>query len=89
MITNLNQHVLLALYLKSFENIQDLFTRYKDLLLQLKGYRFDKSKLEKRMVLTILSKLGLDYSVFVSTFHTQRMVEHHGLCPLWRPSMKP
>ena len=24
------------------------------------------------MVLTVLSKLGLDYSVFVSTFHTQR-----------------
>jgi len=25
------------------------------------------------MVLTILSKLGLNYSIFVSTFHTQRL----------------
>jgi hypothetical protein len=38
---------LLALDLKIFENIQDFFTRYKDLLLQLKACGVDKSKEEK------------------------------------------
>jgi hypothetical protein len=61
---------LLTLDPKSFENIQDFFTKFKDLLSQLKGYGVDKSKEEKQMVLTILSKIGLEFSVFVSTFHT-------------------
>jgi hypothetical protein len=39
---------------KSFNNIQYFFTKFKDLLSQLKAYRVDKSKEEKQMVLTIL-----------------------------------
>jgi hypothetical protein len=58
---------------KTFDNLQDLFTKYKDLLSQLKACEVDKSKDEKQMVLTILSKLGLEYSVFVSTFHSFRL----------------
>jgi hypothetical protein len=54
---------------KIFDNLQDLFTKYKDLFLQLKACGVDKSKEEKQMVLTILSKLGPEFSVFVSTFH--------------------
>jgi hypothetical protein len=57
---------------KIFENIQDLFTKFKDLLSQLKACRVDKSKEEKQMVLTILSKLGPEFFVFISTFHTVR-----------------
>jgi hypothetical protein len=57
---------------KSFENIQDFFTKFKDLLSQLKACGVDKSKEEKQMVLTILSKLGTKFFVFVSTFHTVR-----------------
>jgi hypothetical protein len=60
---------LLTLDPKSFDNLQDFFTKYKDLLSQLKVCGVDKSKEEKQMVLTILSKLGLEYSFFVSTFH--------------------
>jgi hypothetical protein len=63
---------LLTLDPKSFENIQYFFTKFKDLLSQLKACGVDKSKEEKQMVLTILSKLGLEFSVFVSTFHTVR-----------------
>jgi hypothetical protein len=58
---------------KTFDNLQDFFTKYKDLLSQLKACGVDKSKEEKQMVLTILSKLGLEYSVFVSTFHSVRL----------------
>jgi hypothetical protein len=61
---------LLTLDPKSFENIQDFFTKFKDLLSQLKACGVDKSKEEKKMVLTILSKIGLELSVFVSTFHS-------------------
>ena len=54
---------------KRFDNLQDLFTKYKDLLSQLKACGVDKYKEDIQMVLTILSKLGLEYLVFVSTFH--------------------
>jgi hypothetical protein len=63
---------LLTLDTKSFENIQDLFTKFKDLLSQLKACGVDKSKEEKQMVLTILSKLGPEFSLFISTFHIVR-----------------
>jgi hypothetical protein len=63
---------LLTLDPKIFENIQDLFTKFKDLLSQLKGCKVDKLKEEKQMVLTILSNIGPELFVFVSTFHTVR-----------------
>jgi hypothetical protein len=58
---------------KTFDNLQYFFTKYKDLLSQLKACGVDKSKEDKQMVLTILSKLGPEYSVFVSTFHSIRL----------------
>jgi hypothetical protein len=64
---------LLTLYPKSFENLQYFFTKYKDLLSQLKACGVDKYKEEKQMVLTILSKLSPEFSVFVSTFHSVKI----------------
>jgi hypothetical protein len=61
---------LLTLDPKIFDNLQDFFTKYKNLLSQLKACGVDKSKDEKQMVLTILSKLGSEFSMFVSTFHS-------------------
>jgi hypothetical protein len=55
---------------KSFNNLQDFFKKYKDLLSQLNACGVDKSKEEKKMVLTILSKLHPKFYVFVSTFHS-------------------
>jgi hypothetical protein len=54
---------------KIFDNIQDLFTKFKDLLSQLKACEVDKYMEEKQMVLTILSKIGPELSIFLSTFH--------------------
>jgi hypothetical protein len=72
----MREHILEVEFLtmdpKRFDNLQDLFTKYKDLFSQLKACGVDKSKEEKKMVLTILSKLGPKYSVFVSTFHLVR-----------------
>jgi hypothetical protein len=55
---------------KKFENIQDFFTKFKSLLHELKDYGIDKSKQEKKLVLTIMEKIGPKFSVFVSTFHS-------------------
>jgi hypothetical protein len=55
---------------KSFDNLQGFFTKFKDLLSQLKACRVEKYKEEKKMVLTILSKLGTELLVFKSTFHS-------------------
>jgi hypothetical protein len=55
---------------KIFDNIQDFFTKFKDLLSQLKACGVDKLAEEKQMVLTILSKIGPKFSLFISTFHT-------------------
>jgi hypothetical protein len=61
---------LLTLYPKIFDNIQDFITKFKDLLSLLKASRVDKSKEEKQKVLTILSKLVPEFSIFISTFHS-------------------
>jgi hypothetical protein len=48
---------LLTLDPKNFDNLYDFFTKYKDLLSQIKACGVDKYE-DKQMVLTILSKLG-------------------------------
>jgi hypothetical protein len=57
---------------KIFNNLQDLFTKYKDLMSQVKSCGVGKYKEEKKMVLIIHSKLGPKYSMFVSTFRSVR-----------------
>jgi hypothetical protein len=73
---NMMVHMLEVEYLtldpKNFNNLQDFFTKYKDLLSQLKACEVDKSKEEKQMVPTILYKIGLEYSLFLSTFYLVR-----------------
>jgi hypothetical protein len=63
---------ILTLDPKSFNNIQYFFTKFKDLLSQLKACGVGKSTDEKQMVLTILPKIGPEFFVFISTFHTIR-----------------
>ena len=43
---------------KSFDNIQDFFTKFKFLILSLGECGIDKSTQEKQLILTILAKLG-------------------------------
>ena len=57
---------------KSFDNIQDLFTKFKSLILRLESCGIDKSKQEKQLILTILAKLGPKYNLYVSSFHSSR-----------------
>ena len=54
-----------------FESLQLYFSKFKALVLKLKQCGIEKK--EEKLVLVILSKLGLDYSVFVLTFHATKL----------------
>ena len=60
-----------------FDSIEVFFTKFKSLVLMLKKCGIEKS--DDQLILSILSKLGPDYSVFVSTFHATRLV-----VPKWK-----
>jgi hypothetical protein len=51
-----------------FETLQDLFTKFKSLLLELKSCGIEKK--EEQLILSIISKLGPEYFVFMSSFQT-------------------
>ena len=57
---------------KIFDNIQKSFTKFKSLLLILGECGIDKSTQENQLILTILAKIGPEYVVYVSTFHSGR-----------------
>jgi hypothetical protein len=57
---------------KSFDNIQDLFTKFKSLILNLSSYGIYKTKQVDQFILTILAKIGPEYVFYVSTFHSGR-----------------
>jgi hypothetical protein len=46
---------------KSFDNIQDLFTKFKSLILTLASCYIDNFKPVDKLILTILAKLGPEY----------------------------
>ena len=56
----------------SFDSIEGFFTKFKSLCLFLKKCGIDKK--ECQLILSIISKLGPENSVFVSTFHATMLV---------------
>jgi len=63
-----------TLYPKSFDNIQDSFTKFKYLLLSFSECGIDKSTQDKQLILTILAKTRREYVVYVSNFHFGRCI---------------
>ena len=61
---------LTALHPRSFESIQQFFTKYKSLVLQCKQCGIER--IDEKLFLSVLSNIGSKYSVFVSTFHSRR-----------------
>jgi hypothetical protein len=57
---------------KSFDNLQDLFTKFKYLILSLESCGIDKFKQVDQHILTILANIGPKYVAYVSTFHSGR-----------------
>ena len=64
------ENELIALQPSSFETIQQFFTRFKSLALQCKQCGIKRK--DEQLVHSILRKIGSEYSVFVSTFHSGR-----------------
>jgi hypothetical protein len=58
----------------SFDNIHDFFTKFKYLILSLGECGIEKSTQDKQLILTIFAKLGQEYDVYVSSFHSGRCI---------------
>jgi hypothetical protein len=54
-----------------FSNLQEFFTKFKSLLVELNACGFKKE--EDQLIFSILSKLGPEYSVFVSSFQASKL----------------
>ena len=65
------ENELMSLQPSNFETLNDLFTKFKHTILLLKQCNVEKE--DDQLILAILSKLGADYSVFVSTFHARKL----------------
>ena len=63
---------LISLSPNNFEYMEGFFTNLKPLILMLKQCGIEKK--DYQMIISILSKLSLEYLVFVSTFHATRIV---------------
>ena len=62
---------LISLTPNRFESLQLYFSKFKELVLQLKQCGIKKK--DDQLVFAILSKLGPDYSVFFSTFYATKL----------------
>ena len=75
------ENELFSLSPRSFESIEGFFTKFKSLVLFLKKCWIEKK--EYQLIISILSKLGHEYLVFVSTFHSTRLAISNWKILLW------
>ena len=73
----------MSLQPSNFETLNDFFTNFKHIVLLLKQCKVEKE--DDQLILTILSKLGADYSVFVSTFHVGKLTTRGWNMPSLNP----
>ena len=62
------ENELISLNSPKFETMNSFFTKFKNLIYQLKKCKAEKE--DDHLILAILSKLSADYLVFVSTFQS-------------------
>ena len=65
------ENELISLSSSHYEIIQDFFTKFKELGIQLKQCGIE-NKYDK-IIFSIISELGPEYSVYVSTFHSSKL----------------
>ena len=68
------ENELMSLQPSNFETLNDFFTKFKHIVLLLKQCKVEK--VDDQLILAILSKLGADYLVFVSTFRVGNLTTH-------------
>ena len=62
---------LIGLNPSNFDSLNEYFTKFNSILVHIKYFKVDKK--DEQLILSILSKLGPDYSVFVSSFHASKL----------------
>jgi hypothetical protein len=62
-----------------FRNLEELFTKLKSLLIELNACGVTKG--EEQLILSILLKVGPEYSVFVSSFQASKMTQEKWKMP--------
>ena len=65
------ENKLMSLQPGNFETLNEFFTKFKHLVLVLKQCEVKKE--DDQLILTILSKIGVDYSFFVSAFRAGKL----------------
>ena len=65
------ENELISLHPSNFETLNDFFTKFKSLVFELKLCKVEKE--DDQLILAILSKLGANYLVFMSTFHSVKL----------------
>ena len=66
------ENELVSLHPSIFKTIEQFFSKFKSLVLQCRQCRIEWK--DEQNVLSILSKLGPEYSVYVSMFHSKREI---------------
>ena len=65
------ENKLMSLQPSNFETLNDFFTNFMHIVLLLKQCKVEKE--DGQLILTILSKIGADYLVFISTFRAGKL----------------
>ena len=73
------ENELISLRPSEFKTIKEFITKFKSLVLLLKQCGIEKK--EDQLIISILSKLGLKYSVFVSTFYATNLAVRNWRMP--------
>ena len=61
----------MSLQYSNFKTLNDFFTKFKHIVLLLKQCKVEKE--DDQLILTILSKIGANYLVFVSAFRAGKL----------------
>jgi len=73
------ENELISLSPINFSNLQEFFTKFKSLLVELDACGVKKD--DDQLILSILSKLGPEYSVFVSSFQASKLTQEKWKMP--------
>jgi hypothetical protein len=73
------ENELISLSRIHFRNLEEFFTKFKSLLIELNSCGVMKE--EEQLILSILSKSGPEYSVFVSSFQASKLTQEKWKMP--------
>ena len=79
------ENELMSLQPSNFETLNYFFTNFKHIILLLKQCKVEKEY--DQLILTIPSKLGANYSLFISTFRAGKLTTHGWKMPTLMPSL--